>query len=77
MPRLLNISWLLWFLSFVAPDTTDNCTNGEIELMGGDTEYEGRVEVCYDGIWGSLCPSSWDSNDAKVVCRQLGLITIG
>ena len=64
-------------MSFVAPDTTDNCTNGEIELMDGDTEYEGRVEVCYGGVWGSVCPSSWDSNDAKVVCRQLGLITIG
>ena len=45
--------------------------------MGGDTEYEGRVEVCYGGVWGSVCPSSWGSDDAKVVCRQLGLITIG
>ena len=55
----------------------DSCTNGEIKLVGGDTEYEGRVEVCYSGAWGSICPSSWDSNDAKVVCRQLGYITIG
>ena len=45
--------------------------------MGGDTEYDGMVEVCYGGVWGSICPSSWDSNDAKVVCRQLGYITIG
>ena len=60
-----------------APNTTDNCTNGEIRLVGGDTEYEGRVEVCYSGAWGSICPSSWDSNDAKVVCRQLGYVTIG
>ena len=45
--------------------------------MGGGTEYEGRVERCYDGVWGSVCPTSWDSNDAKVVCRQLGYITIG
>ena len=45
--------------------------------MDGDTEYEGRVEICYGGVWGSVCPSSWDSNDAKVVCRQLGYITIG
>ena len=60
-----------------APNTTDNCTNGEIRLVGGDTEYEGRVEVCYGGVWGSVCPSSWDSNDAKVVCRQLEYTAVG
>ena len=62
---------------YSAPNTDDNCTNGEIKLVGGDTEYEGRVEVCYGSVWGSVCPSSWDSNDAKIVCRQLGYITIG
>ena len=45
--------------------------------MGGDTEYDGRVEVCYGDVWGSICPNSWDNNVAKVVCRQLGYITIG
>ena len=60
-----------------APNTTDNCTNGDIRLVNGDTQYEGRVEVCYGGNWGSVCPNSWDSNEAKVVCRQLGYIIIG
>lgn len=36
---------------------------------------EGRVEVCNDGWWGQLCESRWDNNDAKVVCRQLGLLS--
>ena len=60
-----------------ATNTSSNCTNGEVRLVDGDTEYEGIIEVCYGGVWGSVCPSSWDSNNAKVVCRQLGYITIG
>ena len=48
------------------------CSYGDIRLADGSTNYEGRVEICNDGTFGTVCDDFWDDNDAEVVCRQAG-----
>ena len=48
------------------------CITGEIRLIGGSQPYEGRVEVCRNNVWGTVCDDSWGALDATVVCRQAG-----
>ncbi len=49
------------------------CLTGAVRLVNGFRTSEGRVEVCSNNVWGTVCDVAWGSDDATVVCRQLGL----
>ena len=43
-----------------------------LRLIGGTSEYEGRLQTFFNSRWGAVCNHKWDFNDARVACRQLG-----
>ena len=61
-----------WF--YVVPS---NCTDSQVRLRGGLNHREGRVEICINRVWGTICDTFWDYREAQVVCRQLGFPSIG
>ena len=53
-----------------------DCADGDVRLVGGSNVLEGRVEVCYNNAWGTICSDGFGTQDAEVICRQTTLFPI-
>ena len=72
---LYNYVLSLWYDIFFCC-TCLACLQGSVRLRGG-TATQGRVEICNNNVWGTVCDDFWETADARVVCRQLGYSSNG
>ena len=54
-----------------------DCNDSDIRLVNGSNMWEGVVEICFDGVWGTVCASGLDNLAASVICRWLGFPDVG
>ena len=66
------------YVFFISVDSIGaTCSYGDVRLVSGSNQYEGRVEVCINDQWGTVCDDSWGTTDATIVCKQLGYAYTG
>ncbi|MCG8625906.1 MAG: scavenger receptor cysteine-rich domain-containing protein, partial [Proteobacteria bacterium] len=52
---------------------SSNCSYGDIRLVNGSNKLEGRLEICINKVWGTICSQGFTADDADIVCSQIGL----
>ena len=56
---------------------TASCNDGDLKLVGGTSETEGRLEVCLNKRWGTINGHGWTHIETEAACNQLGYSTSG
>lgn len=60
----------------VVESTAGNCDDGDVRLSEGAVDdialtMDGRLEICFNNAWGTVCNNSFRAADVKVACNQL------
>ena len=50
-------------------------SEGDVRLVG-PRRNEGRVEIFHNEVWGTVCDDNFNSNDARVICKQIGYLDV-
>ena len=53
------------------------CNESDVRLRDGPSKASGRIELCHNGTWGTICSDFWDNIDASILCKQLGYSPYG
>ena len=61
--------YVLYGDTFISPAP---CSDGEVRLVDGEKETEGRVEVCFSKRWGTISGDGWTQTESTIVCNDLG-----
>lgn len=51
--------------------TEDVCTHGELRLQDGPNVRAGRLELCVNNVWGTVCANTFDEGDAALACATM------
>ena len=70
-------TYVHYILNLVHGSTYSNCTDGQVRLFGGSTDYEGTVEICINNAWGTISDYGWGYEEAQTVCNALGYTAPG
>ena len=65
------ISYLLWQM-YISLNPGMSRREGDIRLVGGSHNREGRVEIFLSETWGTISDDGVQTAAAQVACRQLG-----
>ena len=69
--RYYSIAAVLCQGSATQLNNTNECISGEVQLANSSNNIEGRVEICTEGIWVSVCYRNWGIEETHAFCKQL------
>ena len=62
--------YIMYIIDISTPNAS--CLDGAVRLRNGTNELEGRLEVCINNAWGTVCEDEFSSDEATIVCSNLG-----